>query len=127
MRDSDIDTLTADGAQDGANTTNEAAERLRTFLRAGGPDVAPFRTAFDDALAAERRAVGQEYEQRILTLRETADRATARADAERRATVERIVQRWHDAEQYREGGSHPNSTIRGCGICSAVLDEEAAR
>lgn len=44
---------------------------------------------------------------------------------ERRNTVERIVQRWHDGDQWRDGGSHPNSSIQKCGTCSQVLDEEA--
>jgi hypothetical protein len=89
-------------------TTNEAAERLHTDL-------------WDDGDGQDPPVYDPERAVPIIVKALAAERLL-----ERQATVERIVQRWHDAEQYREGGSHPNSTIRGCGICSAVLDEEAA-
>jgi predicted metal-dependent phosphoesterase TrpH len=91
-------------------TRNEAAERLHAVYGSAFP-----RHLLDEALAAERRAVEQEYEQRILTLRETADRATARADAERRATVERIRERLLAVGKAQAGSAE-----------AAILDEEAA-
>jgi hypothetical protein len=43
------------------------------------------------------------------------------------ATIRRIIQRFHDGDQWRDGGNHPNSSIGKCGICSHILDEERNR
>jgi predicted metal-dependent phosphoesterase TrpH len=76
-------------------TRNEAAERLHAVYGSAFP-----RHLLDEALAAERRA---------------ADRATARADAERRATVERIRERLLAVGKAQAGSAE-----------AAILDEEAA-
>jgi hypothetical protein len=117
MRDSDIDTLTADGAQDGANTTNEAAERLLEWIAADGfaPSYARARAGSPEArkrlaaaLTAERAAGRVEATVGMLDAQQQV------ADATRRATVERI------REQLASWDGLPSGL-------DAILDEEAAR
>lgn len=110
-----------------AKQRNEAAELLERFLNIPvRPEArAEYRRLIDAALATERRAMEREYEQRIETLRTTADRATARADAEydrgRLEAVDRIRERMHtDWRVDAEAGAELDQW-------DAFLNEEAAR
>lgn len=102
--------------------TNEAAERLRKYVRSVSRLMidGPFPKYLDAALAAERRAVNEEWNAGEGTVWHYD--CGLNEDEIRRATVERIRAGSH-ALMYRSG----KNEVIAIDALALILDEEAAR